>query len=133
MRHEVPFEVKSKFDNLRILFGGIFIRAFEVIKKEDLVAIKRFLSAVFKETRNQLKDVKSMENLEEIVLDHTSFTDFPMLRGLACQFHLKEVEEELNSFITYRSEMYKEILAKFFSAAGINECVKDFQTKVRCG
>ena len=77
-----------------------------------------------------MQNLKSMEELEKILGGHTSFTDFPMLEGLACEFHLKEVEEELNSFFKYRSEMYKEISVEYFSLAGIDECVKDFQTKV---
>ena len=125
-----PFLVKRKFDNLRIRFYDIFRRAFEVIEKQNLVAIKKFLSSVFDETRDQIQDIESMEELEKVLDGHTSFTDFPMLEGLACQFRLKEVEEELNSFITYRSEIYKKISVEYFSLAGIDECVKDFQTKV---
>ena len=132
MRREVPFRVKHNFDILRNRFGAIFMRAFNVIKEEDLVAMKRFLSAARQDVRDQIEDVESMEQLERFLLDHTSFTDFPMLEGLAYTFKLKAVEKELVSFTEYRSKMYKKILAKDFDVAGIDECIKDTQTKVCC-
>ena len=132
MRHEVPFRVKRDFDILRNRFGAIFMRAFNVIKQEDLVAMKRFLSAACQDARDQIEAVESMEQLEKFLLDHNSFTDFPMLEGLAYTFELKAVEKELLSFTEYRSKMYKKILAKDFDVAGLDECIKDTQTKVCC-
>ena len=133
VRREVPFRVKRKFDILRSRFGGIFVRAFKVIKEEDLTALKKYLSAAFQDTRDQLRDLESMEQLEEFLLDHTSFTDFPMLEGLAHEFGLEMVEKELVSYTEYRNRMYSQILAEDFELAGINECVKDSQTEVSCG
>ena len=132
MRREVPFRVKHDFDILRTQFGAIFMRAFNIIKEEDLVAMKRFLSAAFQDTRDQLTDVESMDQLERFLLDHTSFTDFPMLEGLAYTFEIKAVVKELVSFTEYRSKMYEKILAKDFDVAGIDEYIKDTQTKVCC-
>ena len=132
MRREVPFRVKRNFDILRTRFGAIFMRAFDVIKEKDLVAMKRFLSAAFQDTRDQVEDVESMNQLEKFLLDHTLFTDFPMLEGLAYTFELKAVEKELVSFTEYRSKMYTKILAQDFDVAGIDECIKDSQTKVCC-
>ena len=132
MRREVPFRVKRNFDILRNRFGAIFMRAFNVIKEEDLVTMKRFLSAACQDVRDQVEDVASMDQLEKFLLDHNSFTDFPMLEGLAYTFKLKAVEKELVSFIEYRSKMYKKILAKDFDVAGIDECIKNSQTKVCC-
>ena len=122
--------MKRNFDILRTRFGAIFTRAFQVIKAEDLVAIKKFLAAAFQDVRDEVEDVESMEHLEKFLLDHTSFTDFPMLEGLAYNFELKTVEKELVSFDEYRSKMYKEILAENFDVAGIDEYVNDSQTKV---
>lgn len=130
MRREVPFRVKRNFDILRTRFGAIFFRAFNVIKEGDLVAMKRFLSAAFQDARDEIEDVESMQHLEKFLLDHTSFTDFPMLEGLAYNFELKTVEKELDSFVEYRSKMYEQILAENFDVAGIDEYVKDSQTKV---
>ena len=130
MRRPVPFRVKRNFDILRTRFGAIFTRAFKVIKEEDLVAMKKFLSAAFQDTRDEIEDVESMEHLEKFLLDHTSFTDFPMLEGLAYNFELETVEKELVSFVEYRSKMYEKILADDFDVAGIDEYVKDSQTKV---
>ena len=95
-----------------------------------IVAMKRFLLEAFQDTRDQVEDVESMDQLERFLLDHTSFTDFPMLEGLAYTFELKAVEKEIVSFTEYRSKMYETILAKDFDVAGIDECVKDSQTKV---
>ena len=132
MRHEVPFRVKCDFDNLRTRFGALFVRAFKFIKEQDLVDLKKFLSAAFQDARDQVEDVESMEQLEGFLLDHTSFTDFPMLEGLAYNFEIKEMEKELVSFAKYRSEMYENILAKYFDVAGIDESIKESQTKVCC-
>ena len=130
MRRDVPLRVKRNFDILRTRFGAIFFRAFNVIKEGDLVAMKRFLSAAFQDARDEIEDVESMQHLEKFLLDHTSFTDFPMLEGLAYNFELKTVEKELDSFVEYRSKMYEQILAEYFDVAGIDEYVKDSQTKV---
>ena len=130
VRRQVPFRVKHNFDILRTRFGAIFMRALKVIKEEDLVAMKKFLSAAFQDTRDQVKLLESMDQLEKFLLDHNSFTDFPMLEGLAYTFELKAVEKELVSFTTYRSKMYEKILAKDFDVAGIDECIKDTQTEV---
>ena len=131
--YQVPLRVKRDFDSLRIQFGIIFLSVFKVIKEEDLVDIRKFLSAAFQDTRDQLEDVESMDQLEKFLLDHTSFTDFPMLEGLACKFKLKAVEKELGSYVEYRSTMYERILAENFDLAGIDECIKDSQTKVGYG
>ena len=99
MRREVPFRVKRNFDILRNRFGAIFMRAFNVIKEQDLVAMKRFLSAARQDVRDQLEDVESMEQVgEDFYCDHTSFTDFPMLEGLAYTFELKAVEKGAGFF-----------------------------------
>ena len=132
MRREVPLRAKHIFDILRTQFGAIFMRAIDVIKEEDLVAMKRFLLAAFQDTRDQVKDVESMDQLEKFLLDHTSFINFPMLEGLVYTFELMAVEKELVSFTEYRSKMYREILAKDFDVAGIDVCIKDAQTKVCC-
>ena len=132
VKREVPFMVKRKFDILQTRFGAIFIRAFKLIKEEDLIALKKFLSASFRDTRDEVRDLESMEQLEEFLLDHTSFTDFPMLEALANDFGLEKVEKELVSFIEYRNKMYGQLLAEDFELAGINECVKDSQTEVSC-
>ena len=132
-RQEVPFMVKRKFDILQTRFGAIFVRAIKIIKEEDLMALKKFLSAAFRDTRDQVKPLESMEQLEEFLLDHTSFTDFPMLEALAHNFGLEKVEKELNSYTEYRNKMYSQLLAEDFEHAGINECVKDDQTEVCCG
>ena len=132
VRKEVPFRVKHKFDILQTRFGAIFFRAFKIIKEEDLTALKKFLSAAFRDTRDQVRDLESMDQLEEFILDHSSFTDFTMLEGVANTFDLEKIEKELNSFTEYRNKMYGQILAEDFEAAGINECVKDSQTQVSC-
>ena len=77
-----------------------------------------------------MKVLESMEQLEEFLLDHTSFTDFPMLEALAHNFSLEKVERELVSFTEYRNKMYSQILAEDFELAGINEYVRDSQTEV---
>ena len=133
VRREVPFRVKHNFDILRTRFGAILVRALKVIKEEDLTALKMFLSAAFQDTQDQVRDLKSMDQLERFLLAHASFTDFSMLEGLAYAFELKGVEKELVSFIEYRSKMYKKILAQDFDIAGIDEGIKDSQTKVCCG
>ena len=125
--------VKRKFDILQTRFGAIFVRAIKIIKEEDLTALKKFLSAAFQDTRDQVRDLESMEQLEEFLLDHSSFTDFPMLEGLALNFGLEKVDKELVSFTQYRSKMYSQLLAEDFELAGINQCVKDSQTEVSCG
>ena len=132
-RREVPFRVKRKFDILQTRFGAIFVRAFEIIKEEDLTTVKKFLSAAFRDTRNEMKLLESMEHLEEFLLDHTSFTDFPMLEALAHNFGLEKVEKELDSYTEYRNKMYSQLLAEDFELAGINGCVKDSQTEVSYG
>ena len=132
VRRDVPFRVKHNFDILRNHFAAIFVRAFKIIKEEDLTAIKKFLSAVSQDTREEVKDLESMEQLEQFLLNHTSFTDFPMLEGLAYNFGRKEVEKELASFTKYRSKMCAQILAEDFDVAGIDECIKYSQTKVCC-
>ena len=124
--------MKRKFDILQTRFGAIFVRAFKLIKVEDLTALKKFLSAAFRDTRDQVRTLESMDQLEEFLLDHSSFTDFPMLEGLAHNFGLKEVDKELVSFTQYRSKMYSQLLAEDFELAGINQCVKDSQTEVSC-
>ena len=96
------------------------------------MAMRRFLSAACQDLRDQVEAVESMDQLEKFLLDHNSFTDFPMLEGLAYTFELKAVEKELVSFTEYRSKMYEKILAKDFDVAGIDECIKDTQTKVCC-
>ena len=125
--------VKRKFDILQTRFGAIFFRAIKMIKEEDLTALKTYLSAAFRDTRDQVKDLESMDQLQEFLLDHSSFTDFPMLEGLANCFDLEKVDKELVSFIEYRNKMYGQLLAEDFELAGINQCVKDSQTEVCCG
>ena len=100
--------------------------------EKDLKALKKFLSAAFRDTRDQVNDLESMDQLEKFLLDHSSFTDFPMLEGLAYNFGLERVDKELVSFIEYRNTMYSQLLAEDFELAGINQCVKDSQTKVSC-
>ena len=133
VRREVPFRVKRNFDILRTRFGAIFVRAFKVIKEEDLTALKKFLAAAFQDSQDQVTNLESMDQLEKFLLAHSSFTDFPMLEGLAYTFELKGVEKELVSFIEYRSKMYERILAQDFDIAGIDESIKNSQTKVCCG
>ena len=125
--------MKRKFDILQTRFGAIFVRAFNVIKEEDLAALKKFLSAAFRDTRDQVRALESMDQLEVFLLDHSSFTDFPMLEGLAHNFGLVKVDKEPVSFIEYRNKMYSQLLAEDFELAGINQCVKDSQTEVSCG
>ena len=125
--------VKRKFDMLRTRFGDLFVRAFKVIREEDLTALKKYLSAAFRDNRDQVRDLESMDQLEDFLLDHSSFTDFPMLEGLAHSFHLMKVDRELVSYIEYRNKMYSQLLAEDFERAGINQCVKDSQTEVSCG
>ena len=103
------------------------------IQEKDLGTLKKFLSAAFLDTRDEVEDLESMEQLEKFLLDHTSFTDFPMLEGLAYAFKLKEVEKGLDSFTKLRKKMYAKILAKDFDVAGIDKCIKESQTKVCCG
>ena len=133
MRLEVTFRVKRNFDILHTRFGAIFMRAFKIIEEENLVAIKRFLSEAFQDTRDQVKDVESMDQLEKVLRDHTSFTDFPMLEGLAYTCELKAVEKELVSFVEYRKKMYAQMLDENFDVARIDEYVKNSQTKVGTG
>ena len=130
VRKEVPFRVKRKFDILQTRFGAIFVRAFKLINEEDLTASKKFLCAAFRDTRDQVRTLESMDQLEEFLLDNSSFTDFPMLEGLAHNFGLEKVDKELVSFTQYRSKMYSQLLAEDFDLAGINQCVKDSQTEV---
>ena len=132
MRRNVPFRVQSKFDDLRSRFGSILVRSFAIIKKKGLTDIKMYLSAAFQDTLNEVKDLESMEQLYGFLLNHTSFTNFPMLKGLANHFSLVEVEKELVSFTKHRSEMYAQILAEDYDGAGIDECIKDSHTKVCC-
>ena len=132
VRKDVSFRVKRKFDILQTRFGAIFVRAFKIIKDKDLTALKKFLSAAFRDTRDQVRVLKSMDQLEEFLLDHSSFTDFPMLEAVANHFKLEKIEKELNSFTEYRNKMYGQLLAEDFEAAGINDCVKDSQTQVSC-
>ena len=132
-RKEVPYMVKRKFDILQNRFGAIFFRAMKIIKEEDLTALKKFLSAAFQDNRDQVRDLESMDQMEEFLLDHSSFTDFPMLEGLANCFDLEKVNKELVSFTEYRSKMYRQLLAEDFELAGINQCVKDSQTEVSHG
>ena len=107
--------------------------ALRAIREEDLVALKKFLSAAFQDTRDQVENLESMEQLEKFLLDHTSFTDFPMLEGLAYAFNLEKVEKGLDSFTELRTKMYGKILAKDFDVAGIDECIQESQTKVCFG
>ena len=102
------------------------------IQEKDLVALKKYLSTAFQETRSEVENLESMEQLEKFLRDHTSFTDFPMLEGLAYAFKLKEAEKGLDSFTEFRSKMYAKMLAKDFDLAGIDECIKESQTKVCC-
>lgn len=130
VRHEVPLRVKRSFDILRSRFGTTFLRVFTSIKELDLTDTNKYLSAGFQDSRDKVKNVQSLEQLEEFLLDHTSFTDFIMLEGLAYNFGLEKVDEELVSYTEYRNKMYSEILAQDFEGARIDKCIKDSQTKV---
>ena len=132
---KVPFTVKYKFETLKARFGAIFIRSFEIIREKDLhvTALKMFLSAAFRDTRDQVSKLESMDQLKKFLFTHSSFTDFPMLEGLAAYFGLEEVDKELVSFTEYKFNMYGQLLAEDFEPFGINQLVKDFQIEVSCG
>ena len=67
-KKEVPYMVKRKFDILQTRFGAIFVRAIEIIKEKNLIALKKFLSTAFRDTRDRVRDLESMDQLEEFLL-----------------------------------------------------------------
>ena len=52
-------------------FGALHVRAIEIIKEEEMTALKKFLSTAFSDTWNQLSELEPMDQLEKFPLDHT--------------------------------------------------------------
>ena len=130
MRKEVPFRVKRNFDILRGRYGGTFIRAFSLIKTCDLEQMKVYLFAGFKEMRNQIETITTMDELRSFLLRKSSFTDYTIMEDLAEFLQLDDAQKFLSEYTTFRDRMYGKILAEDFAVAALDEHVKDHETKV---
>ena len=130
VRKEVPYRVMRNFDVLRGKFGGVFIRAFNLMKTCDLEEMKEYLFAGFKEMRDEIKEIKSMDELKSLLLRKSSVTDYTIMEDLAEFFQLADARKFLNEFTAFRDETYGKILAEDFAVAAIDEHMKDHETQV---
>ena len=130
MRKEVPFRVKRNFDILRGRFGGVFIRTFNLVKTCNLEQIKDYLFAGFKETRNEIETIRSVDELKSLLLKKSSFTDYTIMEDLAEFLQLADAQKYLSEYTTFRDRMYGKILAEDFAVGAIDEHIKDHETKV---
>ena len=132
VRKEVPFRVKRNFDILRGRFGAIFLRTFKIMEACNWREMKDYLFAGFKEMRNELETIKSMDELKDLLLKKSSFTDYTIMEDLADYLQLADAQKILSEYAQFRDRMYGKILAEDFAVAAIDEHIKDHETKVCC-
>ena len=94
--------------------------------------MKDYLFAGFKEMRNEIDLVKSMDELKDLLLKKSSFIDYTIMEDLADYLQLADAQKILSEYTQFRDRMYGKILAEDFAVAAVDEHIKDHETKVCC-
>ena len=108
----------------------MILRTFNVLKTTSLEEMKIYLFAGFKEMRNEIETIKSMDEMRNLLLRKSSFTDYTIMEDLANHLQLADALKLLSDYTEFRDRMYGKILAEDFAVAAINEHIKDHETKV---
>ena len=129
---QVPVTVRGEIESLRGMFGSVFLEVFYILRTCPLKKIKEYLSAAFEETRNEMKTIKSANELKDFLLNKSSFSDYNILEQLVSCLELTNAQKKLSEFATFRDEKYEKILAEYFPFKDADVYVKDYETQVCC-
>ena len=100
------------------------------MKTCDLEKMKDYLFAGFRETRDEIEMITSMDELKNLLMRNSSFADYTIMEDLAEFLQLADAQNFLNQYAAFRDKMYGKILAEDFAASAIEEHIKDHETKV---